>query len=190
MIRFRQLAVVGMAALTLGACTQEIMTSHIWRPSTNTYFTAAAAPGPMLAVVVGNPFPRVSKATLDDTVIAAITNNHAGPQTTFVTRPDLAKVPDERIVVAFNIPRSVLPDRICGDTATLPSEPASNGRTRVLAGFCVGKALYSNATVSIPAVTSPSDPRFSHMLASAMWELVPTHDPFEENDSCRIRPCS
>lgn len=182
----RRLAVVALGALFLGSCTGEIMSSHRYIHGADTYFTAGASPGKMLTVVVGNPFPGVSKATLDKAVLTALTDNHYGPRTQFVTDPRMAPQPKYRVVVAFNTPRSFDSSGLCGDTAAIPSEPQGKNRLHALVGFCVGPRLYTDTYISIPTADSPSDPRFDHMLASAMWELIPSPDPFEADNNCKL----
>lgn len=186
MRHLRRIVVFGLGLAFLAACTGEIMQSRIERPGANLYFSQGARSGEMLAVVVGNPFS-APKPVVEQAVTDAMQGKHHGPRTRFTTRPGPDARTNHRIVMAFNTPRSFHPDRLCGDPAAIPSEPTGE-RLRLYAGYCVENALYSQARISIPATQSPDDPRFHHMIASAMWELVPFRDPFDDN-RCQMLSC-
>jgi len=185
-LSLRQVLVLGIGFLSLTACTGEVMQSRVDRPGVQTYFAQGASAGEMLTVVSGNPFP-VSKAQLEQAVTEAMQGNHRGPRTHFSTQPGPEARRNHRIVMAFNTPKSFHIDNLCGTAANIPSEPAGEKLT-LSAGYCVGDALYSHAKVSIPEPPSPNDPRFQHMVASAMWELVPSTDPFDDDDSSCVLP--
>ncbi len=182
------LAGLAVGATLLAGCTGETMQSRIERPSALNYFQYAAAPGETRAVVVGNPFP-VAKQVVDQAVVDAMQRNHNGPMTHFTTQPGPDAHPNYRIVMAFNTPVGFHPNALCRNPDAIPSRPGGGARVQVLAGFCVADKLYSRAKVSAPAMDSPGDPRFAHMIRSAMWELVPTKDPFDKRDRCRFPPC-
>ena len=179
-------AVLGTAILT--GCTGETMQSMIDRPGADRYFQYGASPGEMRAVVVGNPFP-VSKAIVDQAVVDAMQRNHHGPMTHFTTQPGPDAHPDFRIVMAFNTPRNFNASGLCRGTDAIPSAKARGDQLQLLSAFCVDDRLYSHAKVSALSVASPSDPRFASMVRTAMWQLVPSQDPFERQDRCKLPNC-
>ena len=184
----RSLVGLMAGAVLLVGCTGEIMQSRIERPAALQYFQYAATPGETRAVVIGNPFPAVSKQVVDQAVVDAMQRNHNGPMTHFTTEPGPDAHPNFRIVMAFNTPAGFHDEALCRDPNAIPSGP-SGQRIQVRAGFCVADRLYSRVRVSAPVMASPDDPRFAHMIRSAMWELVPTDDPFDKEDVCTFPPC-
>lgn len=185
-LRVATTAVV-LGAAILAGCTGEIMQSNFDRPGADRYFQYGAAPGEMRAVVVGNPFP-VSKPVVDQAVVDAMQRNHNGPMTHFTTQPGPDARPDFRIVMAFNTPMNFNASGLCRSPDGIPSGKTT-GNLEILSGFCVGDKLYSHAKVSAPSVDSPTDPRFASMVQTAMWQLVPSQDPFERQDRCRLPNC-
>ncbi|MBT3358423.1 MAG: hypothetical protein HN403_02205 [Rhodospirillales bacterium] len=179
---------LALAVPLLSSCTGEIMQSHINRVGVPSYFTFAAGPGEMRTVVLGNPFA-VSKELTGQAVTDAMQGNHAGPRTRFTTMPGPAARASHRIVVLFNPARSFSRYDLCDDPAALRSGPTVGERLVALVGYCVGDYLFSDAKISIPAVATPLDPRFANMISSAMWELVPSRDPFDMDDDCRVPIC-
>lgn len=184
MMTFRALAAIGAAALLASACTGEVMTSQLHRPNSDSFFRYSAGRGEMLAVIVGNPFP-VSKDVLDRVVTDAMEGNHNGPMTRFSTNPGPAADRHQRVVVAFDTPDNMHGRTLCGDPAAIPTNAPEAGKIRAGVAFCVESDLYSEVNIHIPAVSSPADPRFRRMVASAMWELIPSRDPLsDDNDIC------
>lgn len=190
MTMFRPLAALAAVALATSACSGEIMTSQLHRANSDGFFRYGAGTGEMRTVVVGNPFP-VSKDMLDQIVTQALEKNHNGPMTHFTTTPSKPGNDNTRVVVAFNTPSSMDNVRtLCGDPAAIPTGP-SNDRLHATVGFCIDSDLYSSVNISMPNVASPSDPAFKHMIASAMWQLIPTNDPLSHgNSECMGVACS
>lgn len=189
MMAFRPMAAVAAAALVVSACTGEIMTSQLYRANSDGFFRYGAGRGEMLAVVIGNPFP-ISKDVLDHAVTDAMQGNHNGPMTRFSTDPGPKADRNQRVVVAFNTPTAMHPRTLCGNPAAIPTTAPVADKLRAEVAFCVESDLYSDVNISIPAVASPNDPRFRHMIASAMWELIPTRDPLSDNnDNCFGSDC-
>jgi len=180
----RRLAIVVLPALVLGACSGEIMQTRYLRSASNSFFQYGAGRGDMLAVVIGNPFP-LPKEAVDRAVTDAMYRNHYGPVTRFSTDPGPAADRNLRVVLAFNPPAGLDNDRLCDDPAAV-TPGATGERLRAVVGFCVEKALYTVTDISIPAVESPKDPRFRHMIASAMWDLVPSWDPLSQGENVCI----
>lgn len=176
---FRRAGLLGVFVF-LGACSGEIMQSRIDRPNADGFFRYGATPGEMLTVVIGNPFPTTSRKQLEHVVTDAMYGNHAGPVTQFSARPGPLARTNLRIVMLLNPEKSFHVYNLCGNPAEIRSLPMVPGeRLRLYAGFCVEDSLYSHAKISIPPVTVPDTPQFRSMVASAMWELVPSRDPFD-----------
>lgn len=179
---FRPLAALAGVALVTSACSGEIMTSQLNRANSDSFFRYAASAGEMNTVVVGNPFP-VSKDLLDKVVTQAMDNNHNGPMTHFTTMPGPKAYSNMRVVIAFDTPSSMDNTRVlCGDPSAIPTGNTDGDRLHATVGFCMDEDLYSSVNISMPDVSSPSDPRFSHMIASAMWQLIPAHDPLSSDE--------
>ena len=87
----------------------------------------------------------------------------------------------------FDPPVALAGGALCGDVATLPASRA-DGRLRLLTAFCADDYLESEVTSSMPRVGSPDAPAFGGMIGAVMRDLLPTHDPGEE-DNCNIKPC-
>ena len=191
MAMFRPLAALAAVALVTSACSGEIMTSELHRANSDSFFQYAASAGEMKAVVVGNPFP-VSQDLLDKVVTQAMQDNHNGPRTHFTTTPGPKAYSNMRVVVAFNIPSKVDATRVlCGNPSAIPTGPSSGDRLHATVGFCMDSDLYSSVNISSPTVQSPSNPAFSHMIASAMWQLIPAYDPLSHSgNDCIGSSCS
>ena len=176
----RALAGALIVPFLLAGCSGEIMQSRVLRPGADQYFQYGATPGEMRAVVAGNPFP-VAKQIVDQAVVDAMWHNHHGPATRFSTDPGPNAHTDFRIVMAFNTPTAFQASALCGDPAAIPSGK-TEGRLRLFAAFCVGEKLYSQAEVTAPAMDGPTDPQFTRMVRTAMWQLVPYSDPFDTDE--------
>jgi hypothetical protein len=111
--------------------------------------------------------------------------------THFTTTPGPKAYSNFRVVVAFNMPSTVDDTRVlCGPTSAIPTGP-SGDRLHASVGFCMDSDLYSSVKISMPKVQSPADPTFSHMIASAMWQLIPANDPLSHGgDNCSGMTCS
>lgn len=181
MTMFRPLAALAAVALVTSACSGEMMTSELHRANSDSFFQYAASAGEMKTVVVGNPFP-VSQDQFDKVVTQAMQGNHNGPMTHFTTAPGPKAYANMRVVVAFNTPSMMNATRaLCGDPSAIPTGP-SGDRLHATVGFCMDSDLYSSVNISMPTVPSPSNPAFSHMIASAMWQLIPSRDPLSSDD--------
>lgn len=183
MMAFRPLAAVAVAFLA-SACTGEVMYTQLYRANSDSFFTYGASRGEMLAVVAGNPFP-VAKDVLERAVTDAMQGSHHGPMTHFSTNPGPSADRNSRVVVAFNTPKAMHARTLCENPAAIPTAGQEPGKLRADVAFCVESEIYSNVNISMPAVGSPNDPKFRHMIASAMWSLIPSRDPLsDDNNEC------
>lgn len=182
MTRVRSVLVLAAVALLVGGCSGEVMTNRLHLANSDTFFRYGASVDEMLAVIVGNPFPASSRKELDKAVTDAMQNNHNGPMTHFTTNPGPSAHLDYRIVVAFDTPSSMMASALCGNPDSIPTGHRRADRLQAEIGFCVASDLYSSVDISIPAVASPDDPAFRHMIASAMWNLIPVRDPLSSDE--------
>ena len=189
MTMVRPVVVLAAVALMTGACSGEIMTSRLHLANSDSFFQYGASPGEMLTIVVGNPFS-VSRDVLDRAVTGAMQNNHNGPMTHFTTTPGAKAHLDYRIVIAFGTPPSMEASTLCGNPDAIPTGRRPADRLQAEVGFCGASDLYSSVNISMPAVASPNDPAFRHMIASAMWQLIPSRDPLSNDEgSCLGSGC-
>lgn len=117
-------------------------------------------------------------------------NHHNGPMTRFSTSPGPAARRDFRVVVAFDTPAAMEAAILCGRADAIPAGRPAAGRLRAELAFCVGPDIYTSVDTSIPAVASPDEPAFRHMIADAMWQLIPARDPLShEEGTCLGTGC-
>jgi len=187
MVMLRRMAPIAAAALLVSACTSVIMTGQLHRANSNSFFNYWAGRGEMLAVVVGNPFP-VSKEVLDRAVTDAMQGNHNGPLTRFSTDPGPKADCNSRIVVAFDLPKTMHVRVLCENAAAIPTSGREAGKLRADFAFCIESDIYSSVSASMPGVDSIGDPRFRQMIAGAMWSLIPAVDPLSSDQGQCIGP--
>lgn len=188
MARVRSVLVLVAVALLAGGCSGEVMRSQLHLANSDTFFRYGASADDMLTVIVGTPFPASSRKELDKAVTDAMQYHHNGPMTHFTTNPGPNAHLDYRIVVAFNTPSTMMASALCGDPDSVPTGYQHAGRLQAEIGFCVASDLYSSVDVSIPAVASPDDPAFRHMIANAMWALIPARDPLSSDEGYCVGP--
>lgn len=132
----------------------------------------AAANNPSLAVIRGNPFPQDRD---NRGVVAAMQGRNFGPKMYFnqVQRPD-----DKygyKVVLDFGGPAVGYAQ--CASDPTPPATAAPSDRISVMAAFCVGDLLLTDALGSIAAASGPDDPRFQRLIGDLMAALTPPYDP-------------
>ena len=181
-------ALVATALLTT-ACTGEILNSGIDRHGVPHFFNYAASKGEVSTTIVGNPF-QTPKAQVDQTILSVMDKSHFGPQTRFTTDPGPAAARDYRVVLVLDPPKSMTPAQVC----TVPASADGPGmfdpaRLGLMAAFCVQDEPFSWVTASIPTTASPDDPAFKQMVGRTTMKLLPSRDPTEGGDSCRVPPC-
>ena len=146
-------------ALTLSSgCARSFVTSQrqAHRDGMPNAFDTAAARGEMLTVMIGDPFPG-SKEALERAVASALGRHCHGPPTRFAIRTTTDSRMRYNLILMFDPPRALPAAALCGDTGGLPA-PELGSAFRVLAAFCERDLIYSEATASGPAPTSPGRP--------------------------------
>lgn len=187
----RSAGVVALAAMALSvaACSGEIMRNEVSRPGVPTVFAYAAAKGEMKAEVVGNPFSLPQQA-VDAAVLGIVERNHNGPATRFSTTPGPNAAESFRIVVVFNPPEKGAADAgACSAPATMG---ATGPKLGMVMALCGNDTLYAWTHSTMPAPKAPDDPAFEQMVARAARALIPTRDPYVDSDrnNCRFTSCS
>jgi hypothetical protein len=143
----------------------------------------AAASGQSLAVIRNNPFPQDSD---NRGVVAAMQGRNLGPRMYFaqVERPDDRY--GYKVILDFGGARGGY------DQCARPPTPAATtppgGPISVLATFCVGDVLLTDALGSISGASGPEDPRFQRLIGDLLVALTPPYDP-NRGRGCFMRAC-
>ncbi len=138
-------------------------------PAARSSLVYAAAAGPVLVRVSGDPFGR-GGGQLGRVVAAALEAEMTGLPVRFTADPGQAPRPEFRVVVAFDPVPSATPGEVCAGTAAWAPR---SGRLTVLAVFCGTGEVLASATGRTAAVTAPDDPRFGRLvgqLAHALFD--------------------
>lgn len=173
----RALAVIAAAALS--GCMDGAIVHYSYYNSAYTpdHVGLAAASGPSLAVIRNDPFPqdRDNRA-----VVAAMQGRNFGPKMYFNQVPR----PDDRygykVILDFGGERSGYTQ--CTVPPTPPATTAPAGRISVLATFCIGDLLLTDALGSISGASGPEDPRFQRLIGDMLVALTPPYDPNRRGD--------
>jgi hypothetical protein len=169
-----RLAVLLLAGIVLSGCTDGAIIHYNYYNSayTPSQVDLAAASGPSLAVVRNNPFPQDRD---NRGVVAAMQARNYGPRMYF----DQARRAEDRygykVVLDFGERPGYLTQ--CAAAPAPPVVAPTNGRISVLASFCVGDLLLTDALGSIGGASGPDDPRFQRMIGDVMVALTPPYDP-------------
>ena len=169
----------------LAGCTDTSVIHYSYYNSAYTpgHVDLAASSGQSLAVIRNNPFPEDSD---NRGVVAAMQARNLGQKMYFaqVERPD-----DKygyKVILDFGGARGGY------DQCAAAPAPAATKRTEgpisVLATFCVGDMLLTDALGSIGAATGPDDPRFQQLVGDIMVALTPPYIP-DRHRRCFMRPC-
>jgi hypothetical protein len=174
-----------LAGAVLGGCTDTSIIHNSYYNSAYTpgHVDLAAASGQSLAVIRNNPFPEDRD---NRGVVAAMQARNLGPKMYFaqVQRPDDRY--GYKVILDFGGSRSNY-----GQCATPPTRAATTkttGPISVLASFCIGDLLLTDATGSISAATGPDDPRFQRLIGDIMVALTPRYLP-DRGRECGMRAC-
>lgn len=179
-LRFALLA----AALAGCADTSTVHYSYYNSAYTPGHVDLAAASGQSLAVIRNNPFPEDSD---NRGVVAAMQARNLGPKMYFaqVQRPDDRY--GYKVILDFGGERGGGYDQ-CAAAPSPAARARQNGEISVLATFCVGNVLLTDALGSVSAATGPDDPRFQRLIGDMMVALTPPYYP-DRPHRCFMRPC-
>jgi len=176
-------ALVG--ALLAGCGSVPTVTTDSGVSNTRQALAERAEQGPVLAVVIGNPYA-MDEARLDSMVTDAMAAGISGLGVDFATEPSRAAAAEPRLVVVLNPAGDPPGSAACRSPTPLRTVPAGD-ELRVLAAFCDG----ANAIGSVEAqdtVSGPTDRRFERLLWRTASGLFP--DDYAETYGFGLLPNS
>jgi hypothetical protein len=162
-------ALVG-ALLIAGCGSVPSVTSDTGVGNTRQTLAERTEQGPVLAVVVGNPFA-MDETRLDSVVTDAMAAGVTGMSVDFTTNPSLAAAAEPRLVVLLNPAADPSGSAACRNPTLARTLPAGDD-LRVLAAFCNG----ADSLGSVEAqdnVSGPTDRRFQRLLWRTSAALFP-----------------
>jgi hypothetical protein len=162
-------ALVG-ALLMAGCGSVPSVTSDTGIGNTRQTLADRTEQGPVLAVVVGNPFA-MDEARLDSMVTDAMAAGITGMSADFTTNPSLAAAPEPRLVVLLNPAADPSGTAACRNPTLVQTLPAGDD-LRVLAAFCDGAEPLGSVDAQ-DTVAGPTDRRFQRLLWRTSAALFP-----------------
>ncbi|TVR83618.1 MAG: hypothetical protein EA405_04035 [Rhodospirillales bacterium] len=184
MVRASPVVVAASAAVILAGCTQAVRmhsaTDSTYDTGIRSTFAYAAGVGEMNTVIVGNPFD-LPRDAFERFMTATMRGNHFGPPTTFTTTPSDDARSDYRIVVTFDTPVGMPKSRLCGPVEDMP-RMASSERLGMTTAFCWRDRIISWVDAEIARPAGPDEGAFRNMVATSMWNLLPTQDHMSSRD--------
>jgi len=182
--RLRPAALAG--ALFLAGCgSVPSVTSDTGVGNTREVLADRAEQGPVLAVVVGNPYG-IDEDRLDGMVTQAMAAGISGLGVDFTTSPGEAAAPEPRLVVLLNPAGDPSGNAVCRSPTAAPTAPAAED-LRVLAAFCDGANALGSVTGQ-DTVAGPTDRRFQRLLWRVAGALFP--DDYAETYGFGLLPNS
>ena len=163
------------AILLTGCGSAPSVTSDGGVGNTREKLVAQSEQGPVLAVVIGNPFG-MDETRLDDTVTRAMAAGITGLSPDFTTDPSQAAATEPRLVVMLNPAGDPTGSAACRSPTLVRTLPGGED-LRVLAAFCDG-ADPVGSVASEDTVSGPTDSRFERLLWRTSSALFPD-DYFE-----------
>jgi hypothetical protein len=178
-------AVLLAAGLAIAGCadTSTVHYSYYNSAYTPGHVDLAAANGQSLAVIRNIPFPEDRD---NRGVVAAMQARNLGPNMYFaqVERPDDRY--GYKVILDFGGERGGYDQ--CAAAPSPAARTRPNSEISVLATFCIGNVLLTDALGSISAATGPDDPRFQRLIGDMMVALTPPYYP-DRGHRCFMRPC-
>lgn len=136
-------------------------------------FDYAARSGEMKTEVVGDPFGNATG------IAAAVTEhmyraNH-GPSVKFVLQPEGRGSAPFHVVMVFNPPPRVTGAEACSQVGRIETARGTDP-VYLLAAFCSGDVVMSEASGKVGGVTGPDDPKFRALVRAVTTALIPADD--------------
>ena len=128
----------------------------------------AAASGPVLAVVVGDPLDRPDRI---ERTLEAANRGIQGLRVPFTTDPAMAAQPNLKLVLLVNPERPDDPAGACVDPE-VTQEPPEPVRPTLLAVFCEDERPLAGTLGNIE-VTGPDDPNYDGLVSQTTAALFP-----------------
>jgi hypothetical protein len=180
----RSAALLGALLLT-GCGSVPTVTTDTGVGNTRQVLTERAEQGPVLAVVVGNPYG-VDEGRLDRTVTDAMAAGISGLGVDFTTDPSQAAAAEPRLVVLLNPAAEPSGQAACRSPTLVQTLPAGDD-LQVLAAFCDGADALGSVEAH-DAVSGPTDRRFQRLLWRTASALFP--DDYEDTYGFGLLPNS
>jgi hypothetical protein len=171
------------AALLAGCGSIPTVTSDSGLSNTRQTLADRAAQGPVLAVVVGNPYA-MDETRLDSRVTRAMAAGVTGLSVDFTTSPSQAAAAEPRLVVLLNPAGDPTGSAACRSPTLVRTLPGGDD-LRVLAAFCEGADPIGSAEAH-DTVSGPTDRRFERLLWRTAAALFP--DDYEQTYGFGILP--
>lgn len=171
------------AALLAGCGSIPTVTSDSGLSNTRQTLADQAAQGPVLAVVVGNPYA-MDETRLDSRVVRAMAAGVTGLSVDFTTSPSQAAAAEPRLVVLLNPAGDPTGSAACRSPTLVQTLPGGDD-LRVLAAFCEGADPIGSAEAH-DTVSGPTDRRFERLLWRTAAALFP--DDYEQTYGFGILP--
>jgi hypothetical protein len=181
-----------LAAMTLTACDASTIISkvdiaHNYQPISLGRFHGGE--NGLRIVGYGSPFGD-PPAQVADAVVAGMQGHNGGPRVTFSAAAAPPPRPRWRVVMALNPTDVRDTNALCKLTDTPTTTRSQDGRLRILAAFCQGDWVASQATARGKDITSLNSPNFDNLLAGLTRELFPSRNPHDDRRRrCRVLPC-
>lgn len=170
-----------LGGLSLCGCAGTSVISHNYYSSayTPSQVDLAAASGPSVAIIRNNPFP----ADRDNAgVLAAMQGRNLGSRLYFSQTPRPDDKYGYRVILDFGSSARNSAYQCQGESTPPVASPRS-GRIDVIATFCVGDRLLTDAAGSVSGATGPDDPSFQRLIGDIMVALTPPYEPLGGNCS-------
>jgi hypothetical protein len=184
-LRLSRASAALVGALLAGCGSVPTVTTDSGVSNTRQVLAERAEQGPILAVVIGNPYA-MDEARLDSMVTDAVAAGISGLSVDFTTDPSRAAAAEPRLVVVLNPAGDPTGSAACRNPTSVRTLPAGE-ELRVLAAFCDG----ANAIGSVEAhdtVSGPTDRRFERLLWRTASALFP--DDYAETYGFGLLPNS
>jgi hypothetical protein len=173
------------ALLMAGCGSIPTVTSDGGVSNTRQTLIERAEQGPVMAVVLGNPFG-MDETRLDQTVTQAMAAGITGMSADFTTNPGTAAAPEPRLVVLLNPSGDPTGSAACRSPTLVRTLPGGDD-LRVLAAFCNGADPIGSVEAH-DQVSGPTDRRFERLLWRTASALFP--DDYEQTYGFGLLPNS
>jgi len=183
--RRRIAAALAVAALLFSGCGGEgpRTVAHPIRDRSVEFLHDAAADGPVLVEVLGQPFAAAVPG-VDAGVVAAMNEARAAPRVRFTADPVAAPEPETRVVVIFRPPADVTGRSLCAGEVPPLAGRSRPAEVEAFAAFCVEDKVWSEVTGRMAGVTRLDDPGFGALIAQMTRDLFPPVPRERRPDPC------
>jgi hypothetical protein len=157
---------------TLAACDSVVVYEPLYSQRySDGMFDYAGRNGEMNLDVIGNPFGSSNfvQIVADDMYGAT-----RGAPVKFTPQPQGPGSAPFHVVMAFNPPPGATSDEACARRVSPTT--GTNGVVLVLAAFCSGDVVMTEATGRAGNIAGPDDPRFRSLVRQVALALIPPYD--------------